>query len=193
MINGDLLRQQVPVFAVRMLYAFTSHLLPEQFRRQLFTDRVCRFFSLPAVRSTGERSSRIRRCFFADLQQIISRPSLRCNREGFRSPSHRGLCHPPPWRRLHHTMRALRKRFSPVFCKHHIVFDQGYVTARIRSIVCPGGNRMKHKDKWQPIVLMILTTLIAMGAFYWIKSWNNTRFLPVTDVAGEETDPPSDG
>ena len=34
-----------------------------------------------------------------------------------------------------------------------------------------------------------LTTLIAMGAFYWIKSWNNTRFLPVTDVAGEETDP----
>ena len=48
---------------------------------------------------------------------------------------------------------------------------------------------MKQKDKWQPIVLMILTTLIAMGAFYWIKSWNNTRFLPVTDVAGEETDP----
>ena len=41
-----------------------------------------------------------------------------------------------------------------------------------------GGNRMKHKDKWQPIVLMILTTLIAMGAFYWIKSWDSTRFLP---------------
>lgn len=48
---------------------------------------------------------------------------------------------------------------------------------------------MKHKDKWQPIALMILTTLIAMGAFYWIKSWNSTRFLPVMDVAGEETDP----
>ncbi len=47
---------------------------------------------------------------------------------------------------------------------------------------------MKHKDKWQPIVLMILTTLIAMGAFYWIKSWNSTRLLPVVNVAGEETD-----
>lgn len=47
---------------------------------------------------------------------------------------------------------------------------------------------MKHKDKWQPIVLMILTALIAMGGFYWIKSWNSTRFLPVMDVAGEETD-----
>ena len=47
---------------------------------------------------------------------------------------------------------------------------------------------MKHKDKWQPIVLMILTTLIAMGAFYWIKSWDSTRFLPVMEVAGEETD-----
>ena len=47
---------------------------------------------------------------------------------------------------------------------------------------------MKHKDKWQPIVLMILTALIAMGGFYWIKAWNNTRFLPVVDVAGEETD-----
>ena len=47
---------------------------------------------------------------------------------------------------------------------------------------------MKHKDKWQPIALMILTTVIAMGAFYWIKSWNTTRILPVVDVAGEETD-----
>ena len=46
---------------------------------------------------------------------------------------------------------------------------------------------MKHKDKWQPIVLMILTTLIAMGGFYWVKSWNNTQLLPVVDVAGEET------
>ena len=33
---------------------------------------------------------------------------------------------------------------------------------------------MKHKDKWQPIALMALTTVIAMGAFYWIKSWNTT-------------------
>ena len=47
---------------------------------------------------------------------------------------------------------------------------------------------MKHKDKWQPIVLMMLTTVIAMGAFYWMKSWNTPRFLPVTDVAGEKTD-----
>ena len=47
---------------------------------------------------------------------------------------------------------------------------------------------MKHKDKWQPITVMILTTLIAMGAFYWMKSWNTTRILPVVDVAGEETD-----
>lgn len=47
---------------------------------------------------------------------------------------------------------------------------------------------MKHKDKWQPIALMILTTLIAMGAFYWMKSWNTARILPVVDVAGEETD-----
>lgn len=47
---------------------------------------------------------------------------------------------------------------------------------------------MKHKDKWQPIVLMILTTLIAMGLFYWVKSWNSTRLLPVVNVAGEETD-----
>ena len=37
-------------------------------------------------------------------------------------------------------------------------------------------------------ILMILTTLIAMGAFYWIKSWDSTRFLPVMEVAGEETD-----
>ena len=51
-----------------------------------------------------------------------------------------------------------------------------------------GDNPMKHKDKWQPIVLMILTTSIAMGAFYWMKSWNSTRILPVVDVAGEETD-----
>lgn len=50
-----------------------------------------------------------------------------------------------------------------------------------------GGSPMKHKDKWQPIVLMILTTLIAMGGFYWVKSWNNTQLLPVVDVAGEET------
>ena len=47
---------------------------------------------------------------------------------------------------------------------------------------------MKHKDKWQPIVLMMLTTIIAMGAFYLIKSFDSTRFLPVTDVAGEKTD-----
>ena len=47
---------------------------------------------------------------------------------------------------------------------------------------------MKHKDKWQPIALMILTTCIAMGAFYWIKSWNSTRILPVVAVAGEKTD-----
>lgn len=48
---------------------------------------------------------------------------------------------------------------------------------------------MKHKDKWQPIVLMMLTTCVVMGAFYLIKSCNSTRFLPVMDVAGEETDP----
>ncbi len=36
---------------------------------------------------------------------------------------------------------------------------------------------------------MILTASIAMGLFYWIKSWNGTRFLPVVDVAGEKTDP----
>lgn len=48
---------------------------------------------------------------------------------------------------------------------------------------------MKHKDKWQPIALMAFTTVIAMGAFYWIKSWNTTRILPVVNVAGEETDP----
>ena len=47
---------------------------------------------------------------------------------------------------------------------------------------------MKHKDKWQPIVLMIITTCVATGAFYWMKSWNSTRFLPVVDVAGEKTD-----
>ena len=47
---------------------------------------------------------------------------------------------------------------------------------------------MKHKDKWLPIVLMMLTTLIAMGGFYWIKSWDSTWLLPVADVAGEETD-----
>ena len=47
---------------------------------------------------------------------------------------------------------------------------------------------MKHKDKWQPIALMILTTVIATGGFYWIKSWNSTRILPVVNVAGEETD-----
>ena len=47
---------------------------------------------------------------------------------------------------------------------------------------------MKHKDKWQPILLMMLTTVIGMGAFYWMKSWNSTRFLPVVDVAGEKTD-----
>ncbi len=35
---------------------------------------------------------------------------------------------------------------------------------------------------------MILTTSIAMGTFYWMKSWNSTRILPVVDVAGEETD-----
>ena len=35
-----------------------------------------------------------------------------------------------------------------------------------------GENWMKHKDKWQPIVLMILTTLIAMGAFYLIKQFD---------------------
>ena len=27
---------------------------------------------------------------------------------------------------------------------------------------------MKHKDKWQPVVLMMLTTVIGMGAFYWM-------------------------
>ena len=36
---------------------------------------------------------------------------------------------------------------------------------------------------------MILTTLIAMGAFYWIKSWNSTGFLPVVDVAGGRNEP----
>lgn len=44
---------------------------------------------------------------------------------------------------------------------------------------------MRHKDKWLPIVLMILTTSIAMGVFFWMKTWNSTRILPVVDVAGE--------
>ena len=48
---------------------------------------------------------------------------------------------------------------------------------------------MKHKDKWLPIVLMMITTCVAMGVFFWMKTWNTVLILPVTDVAGEETDP----
>ena len=47
---------------------------------------------------------------------------------------------------------------------------------------------MKQKDKSLPIVLMMLTTVIVFAAFFWMKTWNTTRILPVVDVAGEETD-----
>ncbi|MER2057008.1 MAG: hypothetical protein ABTB30_17115 [Clostridia bacterium] len=48
---------------------------------------------------------------------------------------------------------------------------------------------MRHKDKWMPIVLMVFTAAFVMGIFFWMKTWNSTRILPVTDVAGEKTDP----
>ena len=50
-------------------------------------------------------------------------------------------------------------------------------------------KKQKRRDFILPILIMILSTCVVMGCFYWIKAWDSTLIQPVMDVVGEETDP----